>query len=103
MTGKRKAYSHQSMFWSDIGADIGFEAIGLVDSRLKSVSVFTDQSGGDVLNDKQTNDKKYGKFISLFSKPKNSAIDNCKRVQLSKIEKIDIFVGFCTFEIFYEF
>ena len=67
MTGKRKAYSHQSMFWSDIGADIGFEAIGLVDSRLKSVSVFTDQSGGDVLSEKQTNDKKYGNFVLNFN------------------------------------
>ena len=66
MTGKRKAYSHQSMFWSDIGPDIGFEAIGLVDSRLKSVSVFTDQSqGGDVLNDSALSDKKYGNFNNL--------------------------------------
>jgi len=40
MVGMRKAYTHQSMFWSDIGADNGFEAIGLVDSKLKSVSVF---------------------------------------------------------------
>ena len=42
MVGKRKAYTHQSMFWSDIGPDIGFEAIGLVDSKLKSVGVFAE-------------------------------------------------------------
>ena len=65
MTGKRKAYSHQSMFWSDIGPDIGFEAIGLVDSRLKSVSVFADNSGGDILKGESTTDKKYGNY-SLF-------------------------------------
>ena len=47
MTGKRKAYSHQSMFWSDIGPNIGFEAMGLVDSRLKSVSVFADSQTND--------------------------------------------------------
>ena len=42
MTGKRKAYTHQSMFWSDIGPDIGFEAMGLVDSKLKSIGVFAE-------------------------------------------------------------
>ena len=50
------------MFWSDIGPDIGFEAIGLVDSRLKSVSVFADHSGGDILKGESTSDKKYGNF-----------------------------------------
>ena len=75
MTGKRKAYSHQSMFWSDIGPDIGFEAIGLVDSRLKSVSVFADHSGGDILKGESTSDKKYGNYAayltsySLFYRP----------------------------------
>jgi len=42
MVGKRKAYTHQSMFWSDIGPNIGFEAMGLVDSKLKSVGVFAE-------------------------------------------------------------
>src|SRR5688572_1111521 len=37
---KKKPYTHQSMFWSDIGPDVGFEAVGLVDSNLKSVAVF---------------------------------------------------------------
>ena len=72
MTGKRKAYSHQSMFWSDIGPDIAFEAIGLVDSRLKSVSVFTDQSGGDVLTGEQPDhSKKYGNFLREIRADKN--------------------------------
>jgi len=40
MTGARRPYWHQSMFWSDLGPDVGYEAIGLVDSRLPTVSVF---------------------------------------------------------------
>merc|ERR1712150_102076 len=31
MAGSHKAYTHQSMFWSDLGPDVGYEAIGLVD------------------------------------------------------------------------
>jgi len=40
MTGARKPYTHQSMFWSDLGPDVGYEAIGVVDSRLPTVGVF---------------------------------------------------------------
>ncbi|XP_015786760.1 apoptosis-inducing factor 1, mitochondrial [Tetranychus urticae] len=41
MTGAGKPYRHQSMFWSDLGPDIGFEAIGLVNSSLPTVGVFS--------------------------------------------------------------
>ncbi|XP_044737595.1 apoptosis-inducing factor 1, mitochondrial isoform X2 [Chrysoperla carnea] len=44
MTGARKPYTHQSMFWSDLGPDIGYEAIGIVDSRLPTVAVFAKPS-----------------------------------------------------------
>lgn len=40
MTGACKPYWHQSMFWSDLGPRIGFEAIGLVDSSLQTVGLF---------------------------------------------------------------
>ncbi|GAB0089154.1 hypothetical protein DMENIID0001_036490 [Sergentomyia squamirostris] len=40
MVGLKKPYTHQSMFWSDLGANLGFEAIGLVDSTLETVGVF---------------------------------------------------------------
>lgn len=40
MTGADKAYAHQSMFWSDLGPDVGYEAIGVVDSKLPTVGVF---------------------------------------------------------------
>ncbi|XP_041358113.1 apoptosis-inducing factor 1, mitochondrial-like [Gigantopelta aegis] len=40
MTGAAKPYWHQSMFWSDLGPEIGYEAIGIVDSTLPTVAVF---------------------------------------------------------------
>lgn len=42
-----KPYLHQSMFWSDLGPDIGFEAIGIVDSSLPTVAVFAKASSKD--------------------------------------------------------
>ena len=38
MTGAQKPYTHQSMFWSDLGPDVGYEAIGVVDSRYHFLS-----------------------------------------------------------------
>lgn len=35
-----KPYTHQSMFWSDLGPKVGYEAIGIIDSSLSTVSVF---------------------------------------------------------------
>ncbi|KAG9509729.1 Apoptosis-inducing factor 1, mitochondrial, partial [Fragariocoptes setiger] len=40
MVGAGKPYTHQSMFWSDLGPEIAFEAIGIVDSSLPTVAVF---------------------------------------------------------------
>ncbi len=40
MTGAGKPYHHQSMFWSDLGPDVGYEAIGIVDAALPTVGVF---------------------------------------------------------------
>lgn len=47
MVGAGKPYLHQSMFWSDLGPDIGFEAIGVVDSSLPTVAVFAKASDKD--------------------------------------------------------
>ncbi|KFD54216.1 hypothetical protein M513_04993 [Trichuris suis] len=47
MTGKQKPYWHQSMFWSDLGPEVGFEAIGIVDSSLPTVGVFMKASEED--------------------------------------------------------
>ena len=40
MTGAKKSYLHQSMFWSDLGPDVGYEAIGIVDNTLDTVGVW---------------------------------------------------------------
>ena len=47
MTGARKPYWHQSMFWSDLGPDVGYEAIGIVDSSLPTVGVFAKATQAD--------------------------------------------------------
>ncbi|CAG9823210.1 unnamed protein product [Phaedon cochleariae] len=47
MTGARKPYLHQSMFWSDLGPDVGYEAIGIVDSTLPTVAVFAKATDKD--------------------------------------------------------
>merc|ERR1719186_1818702 len=47
MTGARKAYTHQSMFWSDLGPSVGYEAIGVVDSKLPTVGVFAKATAAD--------------------------------------------------------
>ncbi|KAK9300145.1 hypothetical protein QLX08_007067 [Tetragonisca angustula] len=45
MTGK--PYLHQSMFWSDLGPEVGYEAIGIVDSSLPTVGVFVKTTNSD--------------------------------------------------------
>uniref|UniRef100_A0A8C5VST0 Apoptosis-inducing factor 1, mitochondrial n=1 Tax=Microcebus murinus TaxID=30608 RepID=A0A8C5VST0_MICMU len=66
MTGAAKPYWHQSVFWSDLGPDVGYEAIGLVDSSLATVGVFakataqdnpksaTEQSGTSIQSESET-------------------------------------------------
>lgn len=47
MTGAQKPYVHQSMFWSDLGPKIGYEAVGHVDSSLPTVAVFAKAGAND--------------------------------------------------------
>lgn len=44
MAGGHRHYEHQSMFWSDLGPDVGYEAIGIVDSNLATVGVFAERN-----------------------------------------------------------
>ena len=50
------------MFWSDIGPDNGFEAIGLVDSKLKSVSVFAQPEAQNTKGD-NFESRKFGELM----------------------------------------
>ncbi|CAH3999652.1 putative apoptosis-inducing factor 1, mitochondrial isoform X2 [Pieris brassicae] len=46
MAGGRRprAYEHRSMFWSDLGPELGYEAIGEIDSKLPTVAVFCEDA-----------------------------------------------------------
>lgn len=47
MVGLHKPYLHQSMFWSDLGPKVGYEAIGIVDSKLETTGVFAKSNGSN--------------------------------------------------------
>ncbi|KAI7901681.1 apoptosis-inducing factor, mitochondrion-associated, C-term-domain-containing protein [Cokeromyces recurvatus] len=47
VTNKGRAYDHQSMFWSDLGPEIGYEAVGLINSQLSTVSIWAKASAND--------------------------------------------------------
>lgn len=47
MAGANKAYTHQSMFWSDLGPNVGYEAIGLIDASLPTVGIWAAASPAD--------------------------------------------------------
>ena len=49
MTGAGKPYWHQSMFWSDLGPKIGFEAIGLVDDQEERLSGLAQPGEDDLI------------------------------------------------------
>lgn len=57
MTGAGKPYVHQSMFWSDLGPDVGYEAIGIIDSSLPTVGVFAAETTNDSSEKQKTNSK----------------------------------------------
>ncbi|CAL1689061.1 unnamed protein product [Lasius platythorax] len=57
MTGAGKPYLHQSMFWSDLGPDVGYEAIGIVDSSLPTVGVFAKTAEANAINDSSEEQK----------------------------------------------
>ncbi len=41
--GSKKPYTHQSMFWSDLGPKISYEAVGLIDAKLSTVGIWAKQ------------------------------------------------------------
>ena len=52
MTGGRKIFWHQPIIWSDLGPKVGFEAIGIIDATLPTLSVFTKPEKDAVLEGK---------------------------------------------------
>lgn len=83
------------MFWSDLGPDIGFEGIGLVDSSLETVAVFAkptkvERKGTSNLDDPPAHHKAEAKAIE---KPKEEAAEKPKTEEVknkrSKLEFTD--------------
>lgn len=69
MTGAGKPYWHQSMFWSDVGTEIGFEAIGIIDSSLPTFGVFAKNGteASDDFREPQADDK-YKKGVIFYQR-----------------------------------
>ena len=67
MTGAGKPYWHQSTFWSDLGTEVGFEAIGIIDSDLPTFGVFAkngDDENGEFREPKS--DDKYKRGVVFY-------------------------------------
>jgi len=67
MTGAREAYTHLPMFWGDL-SNMGYEAVGNLDSRLRTVSVWEKPSEGEF------NDKDYKRGIVYYLSDKNKVV-----------------------------
>jgi len=57
------------MFWSDLGPDVGYEAIGIVDSSLPTVGVFAKTTGGNAISVNNLSDvnNSYSKTCDIFN------------------------------------
>lgn len=98
MTGQHKPYIHQSMFWSDLGPDVGFEAIGVVDSSLPTVGVFAKASSNDKPESYITETDSDAVRTRVESTPAScdGHISKDERIEIelsSKAKKADIPVG----------
>lgn len=89
MTGAGKPYVHQSMFWSDLGPDVGYEAIGIVDSSLPTVGVFA--KAAETINDSSEEQKTNSKESqsNIQSKSLTQIVKNVDNIDTEN-EKKDI-------------
>lgn len=60
-----KPYLHQAMFWSDLGPDVGYEAVGIVDSSLPTVAVFAKPSATEGNTEPTDNPKEVSRFLAV--------------------------------------
>lgn len=101
MMGAHKTYSHQSMFWSDLGSDISFEAVGIIDSSLPTVSVFAQPEDLDAIaesNKEETSEDKEGKENVFGNNEKKPSDKYCKGVVFYL--KDDVIVGILLWNLF---
>ncbi|GFU30510.1 apoptosis-inducing factor 1, mitochondrial [Nephila pilipes] len=104
MAGNAKPYWHQSMFWSDLGPDIGFEAIGIVDSSLPTIGIFTKPNETEINEEKGKSDadqesasKSKLETDSVLRAPKSA--DNYNKGVLFYIRD-DVIVGIVLWNVF---
>jgi apoptosis-inducing factor 1 len=70
---QKKPYTYQSMFWSDLGPEIAYEAVGLIDSSLSTVGVWAkvkkpeSSQPSDASPDAK---EEYGKGVVFYMKEK---------------------------------
>lgn len=101
MMGAHKTYSHQSMFWSDLGSDISFEAVGIIDSSLPTVSVFAQPEDLDTIADstkKESSEDKEDQEDNVGSNEKKPSDKYSKGVVFYL--KDDIIVGILLWNLF---
>lgn len=60
------------MFWSDLGPELGYEGIGLVDASLPTVGVFTLPDKKDVVKSDNLTDEKREETVSIDPESKKS-------------------------------
>lgn len=82
MTGAGKPYLHQSMFWSDLGPDVGYEAIGIVDSSLPTVGVFAKSTEANDNSTKEQNssEESQNDESQLTKSIKNTSLEGNKEL-----------------------
>lgn len=67
---QKKPYTYQSMFWSDLGPEIAYEAVGLIDSALSTVGVWAKVKKPEPVASSPDAREEYGKGIVFYMKEK---------------------------------
>lgn len=93
------------MFWSDIGPSVGYEAIGIVDSSLKTVGVFakgTPKETSSLVNeiDQNTSTNKKDSNVELKSLNNESTTENGYNKGVVFYLKNDVIVGIVLWNLF---
>ncbi|KAJ3046983.1 Apoptosis-inducing factor 1, mitochondrial [Rhizophlyctis rosea] len=82
MVGEKKPYNHQPMFWSDLGPEISYEAVGNIDANSPTVGVWAKGNdkvklNADALPASQKDgklDEQYGKGVVFYMDRKKKIV-----------------------------
>uniref|UniRef100_A0A336MRZ4 CSON005499 protein n=1 Tax=Culicoides sonorensis TaxID=179676 RepID=A0A336MRZ4_CULSO len=76
MVGLHKPFNHQSMFWSDLGPKVGYEAIGIIDSSLPTTGVFAKETSEDTPEHANMDEKLQAPHDAKITKTESKSSDN---------------------------